>query len=186
MTALDRFLQHWRIHKARRYIPLGARVLDIGSVDGVLFRAIPGLAPNCLGIDPTLKARMVGETFTLVPGFFPQAMPAGERFDIITMLAVLEHFPDSAHESLTTGCAAFLKPGGRMIITVPSALVDQILKVLTALRLVHGMALEEHHGYDVGQTARIFCAPNFRLIRHVRFQLGLNNLFVFERTPSGS
>ena len=69
-----------------------------------------------------------------------------------------------------------------MIITVPSPFVDQILKVLTTLRLVHGMSVEEHHGYDIKQTAQIFSAPNFRLLSHERFQLGLNNLFVFERT----
>jgi hypothetical protein len=184
MTSLDRLLQNWRIQKARPFIPSGGRVLDIGSVDGVIFRAIPGLARNCLGIDPTLKARVDGDGFTLFPGFFPQAMPRGELFDVITMLAVLEHFPNEAHGALAAGCAAHLKPGGRMILTVPSPRVDQILKVLAAMRLVHGMSLEEHHGYDVAQTARIFSAPNFRLLRHARFQLGLNNLFVFERTES--
>jgi len=182
MTLLDRFLQNWRIRKARAFIPVGARVLDIGSVDGVMFKQIPGLAKNCLGIDPTLKAIVKSDGFDLIPGFFPADMPSGQLFDSITMLAVLEHFPDEAHASLAAGCANHLKPGGRMIITVPSPFVDQILKVLTTLRLVHGMSLEEHHGYDIKQTAQIFSAPNFRLLRHERFQLGLNNLFVFERT----
>lgn len=181
MTPLDRFLQNWRIRKARPFIPSGARVLDIGSVDGVMFRQIPGLARNCLGIDPTLKSPVTGEGFKLIPGFFPDDMPAGQEFDAITMLAVLEHFPNEAHAALSTGCHKYLKPGGRMIITVPSPFVDQILKVLTTLRLVHGMSLEEHHGYDISQTARIFSEPQFCLVRHERFQFGLNNLFVFER-----
>ncbi len=182
MTLLDRFLQNWRIRKARAFIPVGARVLDIGSVDGVMFKQIPSLAKNCLGIDPTLKAIVKSDGFDLIPGFFPADMPSGQLFDSITMLAVLEHFPDEAHASLAAGCATHLKPGGRMIITVPSPFVDQILKVLTTLRLVHGMSVEEHHGYDIKQTAQIFSAPNFRLLSHERFQLGLNNLFVFERT----
>ena len=181
MTALDRFLQNWRIRKARPFIPSGARVLDIGSVDGVMFRQIPGLARNCLGIDPTLNKPVMGEGFNLIPGFFPQDMPVGEQFDAVTMLAVLEHFPNEAHALLASGCATHLKPGGRIIITVPSPFVDQILKVLTTLWLVHGMSLEEHHGYDIAQTAQIFSEPNFRLLRHERFQFGLNNLFVFER-----
>jgi SAM-dependent methyltransferase len=181
MTALDRLLQNWRIRKTRPFIPPGSRVLDIGSADGVLFQRISGLAPDCLGIDPTLPRAVTGCGYRLLPGVFPQDMPAGEKFDAITMLAVLEHFPDAAHRALATGCGDYLKPGGRLIITVPAPFVDQILKVLTTLRLVHGMSLEEHHGYDVAQTPRIFAPPTFYPLRHERFQLGLNHLFVFER-----
>ena len=58
---------------------------------------------------------------------------------------------------------------------------ERILEVLKGLRLIDGMSLEEHHGYEVGHTATIFGPPDFRLVRHRRFQLGLNHLFVFER-----
>ncbi len=53
--------------------------------------------------------------------------------------------------------------------------------LLKRLRLIDGMSLEEHHGYDVGETTAIFGEPDFRLVRHRKFQLGLNNLFIFER-----
>jgi len=94
---------------------------------------------------------------------------------------VLEHFPAAAYLDLASGCARFLKPGGHLVITVPSSLVDRILEVLKFLRLIDGMSLEEHHGFDAGQTPAIFPAADFRLIRRKRFQLGLNNLFVFQR-----
>jgi hypothetical protein len=74
-----------------------------------------------------------------------------------------------------------LKPNGRLIITVPSPMVDHVLKVLKFLRLIDGMSLEEHHGFEVHQTTAIFPAKDFRLVKRKRFQLGLNNLFVFER-----
>jgi len=51
-----------------------------------------------------------------------------------------------------------------------------------AFHLIDGMSLEEHHGYEVSQTTKIFSPPDFRLVLHRRFQLGLNHLFVFERT----
>ena len=182
MTFFDRFLQIWRIRKARPFINQGARVLDIGSVDGVMFQAVPNLAANCIGIDPTLKTIIREKGYTLIPGFFPADMPDAEQFDTITLLAVLEHFPEHAYPSLVQGCLKHLKPGGRIIITVPSPLVDHILKLLSALRLVHGMSLEEHHGYEIKQTVHIFAEPGFKLTCHKRFQLGLNNLFVFERS----
>jgi len=108
-------------------------------------------------------------------------MPPVKPFDVITMLAVLEHFPPAEYENLKNGCLRFLKPGGLLLITVPSSRVDQILAVLKFFRLIDGMSLEEHHGFEVQETTSIFPAENFRLLRHATFQLGLNHLFVFER-----
>jgi 2-polyprenyl-3-methyl-5-hydroxy-6-metoxy-1,4-benzoquinol methylase len=184
MTWLDNYLQRQRIARARRFLSAGARVLDIGSVDGVMFQMLDFLGAGCLGIDPTLRAPVTETKFRLVPGFFPQDMPEVEPFDAVTMLAVLEHFPEAAYAPLADGCFRFLKPGGRVIITVPSPRVDQILAVLQKLRLVHGMSLEEHHGYEVTHTTTIFGPPRFQLLCRETFQFGLNNLFVFERTPA--
>jgi len=67
------------------------------------------------------------------------------------------------------------------MITVPSSAVDHLLAVLTTIRLVHGMSLEHHYGFEPHQTADIFSAHGFQPVAHHRFQLGLNNLFVFQR-----
>jgi 2-polyprenyl-3-methyl-5-hydroxy-6-metoxy-1,4-benzoquinol methylase len=182
MTWLDEFLQRWRIAKARPFLSPGARVLDIGSASGALFRQLDHLVPDGVGIDPTLRQNEEGNNFRLIAGYFPQDMPACGPFDAITMLAVLEHFPETDHASLAAGCRRFLRPGGKLIVTVPSTRVDCILAVLKKFRLIHGMSLEEHHGYEVRQTAEIFCPPHFRLVCHRTFQLGLNHLFVFERS----
>lgn len=183
MKYTDRLLQNWRISKVRPYIAPSDRILDIGSADGALFSALgKSVGANSIGVDPTLKQKLTVNGCALLPGFFPQAIPPDTGvFDVITMLAVLEHFPESAYESLREGCEKFLRPGGKLLITVPSPQVDHILAVLTFLRLVDGMALEEHHGFEVGQTTRIFRPEMFRLIKRSGFQLGLNNLFVFER-----
>ena len=180
MTSVDRALQNWRIAMAAQHILSGARVLDIGSGDGALFKQLGDRLGGGLGVDPTLAADQNWGRVQLRAGLFPDAIPAGtEPFDVITMLAVLEHFPEDAYAGLGANCARFLKPNGRLVITVPSPLVDRILVVLKWLRLVDGMSLEEHHGYDTERTRTVF-APHFRLVRHQRFQLGLNNLFVFE------
>jgi SAM-dependent methyltransferase len=186
MKSTDRFLQAWRIAKVRKFIPAGAKILDIGSEDGALFRRLgPVVGAGSMGVDPTLKQPLTVNGFVLHAGFFPEAMPASAgQFDVITMLAVLEHFPDSGYASLRAGCEKYLRPGGKLLITVPSPQVDLILKWLTFFRLIDGMSLEEHHGYKVRNTFEIFPPPRFRLICYKPFQLGLNNVFVFERTDA--
>ena len=103
------------------------------------------------------------------------------QFDAITMLAVLEHVPTDAQAGLAQACAIHLRPGGQLIITVPSPAVDRILEVLMALRLVHGMSVEQHYGFDTESVPAIFSGHGLGLTVHRRFQCGLNNLFVFRR-----
>jgi SAM-dependent methyltransferase len=181
MKAIDRLLQRWRISKARAYIAPGARVLDIGCADGELFRRIPHVGEG-IGVDPDLPASMPSlPNAVLVRGVFPEALPDHRPFDVITLLAVLEHVPPQSQRNLALDCARHLKPGGHLVITVPSPFVDHILAVLKFFRLIHGMALEQHYGYDPRQTATLFAVGGLDLISTRRFQLGLNYLFVFRK-----
>lgn len=181
MKSVDRFLRDARIARARPWIPAGARVLDIGCLDGEMFRQLSGLIGPSVGIEPTLDAKVVESGYELVPGLFPEAAPHGQTFDVITMLAVLEHIPPEPQSRLAELCAALLEPGGRVVITVPSPRVDAILHVLLKLRLIDGISAHEHYGFEPKATPQLFPAPRFRMLRRTRFQLGLNNLFVFER-----
>jgi SAM-dependent methyltransferase len=184
MKAVDRLLQRWRISKARAYVTPGARVLDIGCADGELFRRLAGVSEG-VGIDPDLPSTSSASAIpcaTLLKGLFPQALLDDRPFDVITLLAVLEHVPPDAQKTLALECARYLKPGGHLVITVPSPFVDHILTMLRFLRLIHGMALEQHYGYDPRQTATLFAVGGLVLVKARRFQLGLNNLFVFKKT----
>ncbi|MBC7381372.1 MAG: methyltransferase domain-containing protein [Bacteroidia bacterium] len=181
MKALDRYLQKIRIQKAGKYIRKNDTVLDIGSVDGIMFESWRGLIGKSIGVDPTLKTKIETDLYTLYPGYFPEACPQNITFNAITLLAVLEHIPTSEQTRLAADCYNFLQPGGRLIITVPSPQVDTILSVLLKLRLIEGMSLEEHYGYKPSDTELIFSQPHFKLIHKRSFQFGLNNLFVFER-----
>jgi predicted SAM-dependent methyltransferase len=97
------------------------------------------------------------------------------------MLAVLEHIPREEQVQLSKEFYHYLEAKGRVIITVPSSFVDHILWVLSKLRLVDGMSLGEHYGFKANETPALFNLEQFKLIKHKKFQLGLNNLFVFEK-----
>ena len=183
MKALDRFIQNRRMAQVRPHLPPGGRVLDIGCADGALFRRVPGLG-DYVGLDSALIEPVDRPRFRLIRGTFPDALPNHEPFDAITLLAVIEHIPPDQLERLARECSAHLKPGGHLLITVPSAMADRILDLLRCLRLIDGMALEEHHGFSAGQTPAIFAGLDLDLVKRKRFQLGLNNLFVFRRRVS--
>ena len=184
MRVLDRVLQRWRIVRAASWLPDGADVLDIGWADGALFRHLGRRRGAGLGVDPTLKYPCTVGAASLCPGLVPDAVPLGRRFDAVTMLAVLEHVPAVEQPALANACSRLVRTGGVAVITVPSPAVDAVLAVLGRLRLVDGMSLHEHFGFAPGDVPRVFGDPCWALVRHRRFQLGLNNLFIFRRTAA--
>ena len=181
MRPLDRLFQWWRIQRVQPYLPPRARVLDIGCGDGGLFRALGDRISGGLGLDSDLAAPVESGAYRLIRGTFPGGVPPGTApFDAITMMAVLEHVPLQEQPRVAAACHALLKPGGRLIITVPSPFVDHILHVLKFLPFLYeGHSLEQHYGYDVRRTPVVFAS--LRLMTARKFQLGLNNLFVFEK-----
>lgn len=181
MTALDRLLQKHRILKAARYITRGMSVLDIGCCDGALFQMLKDRISKGVGIDPVHHPIWIGERFQRIIGSFPEDVHNLGEFDAITMLAVLEHVPSDKLETLPLSCAKYLKGNGLLIITMPSPIVDYILKFLQWIRMVDGMSLEEHHGLSAETILALFCREYFDLIIKKSFQFGLNNLFVFQK-----
>src|SRR5207249_1744547 len=116
--------------------------------------------------------------FRIMPARFEVPAPFEDAsFDVVVLLATLEHIRDK--EGLIQECYRLVRWNGRVIVTVPSPYVDHLLAVLSALRLLDGMSLEEHHGFDPASTPSLFLAAGFRLEHSQRFQLGLNHLFVF-------
>ncbi len=186
MKSFDYYLQKQRIAAVRPWIVPGATVLDIGSADGALFEALGSHIARGIGIDPDVPAEMTIGRYTLMPGMVPDTDLPAAAFDCITMLAVLEHIPHASQQALVEYCYGRLKDGGRVVITVPSPLVDYILVCLRWLRIIDAMSLEQHYGYHPGQTPVLFGAPYFRMLQHKRFQLGLNNLYVFEKVAAGT
>lgn len=183
MKRIDRFIRNRRIQQARRAIPSGSRVLDIGCHDGAFFKALGPCLRYGVGIDPGLRCPINHPAFELLPGTFPSDLPSDFRsFDCVCALAVLEHIPPDQTQAFAVAVAELLRADGLAVLTVPSARVDAILAVLIRLKLVDGMEAEQHHEFDVAEVIPLFQKTGLTLERHRRFQLGLNNLYVFRKS----
>jgi SAM-dependent methyltransferase len=179
MRCIDRVLQDWRARKARPWIREGAQVLDIGCHQGEFLSSLGERIGPSVGLDP-LAVPETTPRYRLLTELFKPPMPFPDgSFDAVVMLATLEHIRDK--EPLAHECWRLLRPGGRVIITVPSGFVDVIVHMLCKVRLADGMSLDEHHGYDPRTTPEVFGRHGFVLERWRRFQLGLNHLFVLHK-----
>ena len=104
---------------ASRY-PTG-RLLDVGCGNGEFIDVMSKKGLSCVGLEPNLtQARSVKESTglpvvndVLKEGLFPPA-----SFDVVTFIQVLEHLLDPL-EALRIA-NSFLKPGGMVVIDVPS------------------------------------------------------------------
>jgi len=181
MKKLDKYIQLQRIKKAADYIR-GNTVLDIGCHHGELFEYI--LKYKSItgdGIDPVLNHISNKESYSLYPGYFPADLPVQKQYECITLLAVLEHIPIKTIETFPSLFKKYLRPKGRVIITIPSKSLDYILNVLLFFRLIKGMDLEHHQDFERNEIKRIFLNQGYSLISEKKFELGLNNLYVFEQ-----
>lgn len=181
MTVIDQALARWRIAKAGRHIPQGSQVLDVGCADGTLFSQLDERLTGGVGIDACAGSWADGLKYRFVNGTFPEDLPDVGPFDAITMLAVLEHVPPDEQARWASTCARLLVTGGRLVVTVPAPSADHVLDGLRAVRLLEGMELHQHYGFEPRHAPKLFTDEGLHLRRSERFQLGFNNLFVFEK-----
>jgi trans-aconitate methyltransferase len=156
-------------------------VLDIGCGDGYLLQRVS--AERRDGLDPTLEHDRNEAGLRLCRGSFPgdlAALSMTGPYDAIFSLAVFEHLTDEDLRLARAHIPGLLNKRGRLIITVPHPLVDRILDVLMFLRLIDGQAVHEHHGFEPSRLCDL-ASDDLKLVSQKTFQLGLNNLFVFEK-----
>lgn len=180
MKWLDYRLQWERTHRVLPYVSQGDRILDIACADGALFRLLGDRIATGVGIDVDPVPPSSGK-HVYIRGSFPTAMPAAELFDVVAALAVVEHIPEKDQQAFATAAADQLRSGGRLVVTVPSSRVDDVLRVMKALRVVDGMRDDQHYGFDPRKAIAMFEQAGLVLERHSRFELGLNHLLVFRK-----
>jgi 2-polyprenyl-6-hydroxyphenyl methylase/3-demethylubiquinone-9 3-methyltransferase len=99
------------------------RVLDIGCGGGVLCEPLAQLGAAVVGVDPARTAIGVAKRHALEAGItvdyrcdtIETLARAGEKFDVVLAMEVIEHVTHSA--DFLDRCAQLVRPGGLMILS---------------------------------------------------------------------
>jgi SAM-dependent methyltransferase len=96
------------------------RLLDVGSAHGWFLDAASTRGYEVTGLEPDAGILAAhGGRHRVIRGLFPQDLPAGERFDVISFHDVFEHLPDP--DAVLRACVASLEPGGLLVLNLPSS-----------------------------------------------------------------
>lgn len=144
-----------------RFVPPGARVLDVGCGDGWLGGVLPGRA--WLGVEPNPVLLEMGRArgLSVLPGRaeflpFPDA-----SFDAACLFDVLEHLGDDA--AALREARRVLRPGGVLLASVP---------LHPGVWSAHDEACGHLRRYRRGELARLLEASGFRVLER-RFFVSL-------------
>jgi SAM-dependent methyltransferase len=178
-TRLDQFIARMRFRAAYPCIRAGSRVCDLGcGLETAFLHYAAERVSYGVGMDDQVEDGICGR-WRRIRADLTKTLPSeSEQFDHVVMLAVLEHLAEP--EFVLREAHRILAPGGSLIMTWPSAMVDPILAMLHRLRLVSDeMESEEHQKrIPAGILEGMLRCIGFSEFQHRRFEFGLNHLLV--------
>ena len=178
-TGIDHFIARMRFRAAYPFIKQGSRVCDLGcGLETAFLDYAAGRIASGVGLDDQVADGMQGR-WKRVRGDLRNPLPFSDgEFDHVVMLAVLEHLTEP--EKVLREANRVIAPGGSLILTWPSSMVDPILNVLHALHLISDeMESNEHQKrIPVETLEKMLHRIGFQRFVHHRFEFGLNNLMV--------
>lgn len=132
----------------------GLHILDIGCGGGILSEPLARLGAKVVGIDPGADAIAVAREHAALSELAvdyrvatAEALAkAGERFDVVLAMEVVEHVTDVA--LFLRGAAAMVKPGGLMIAATINRTLKSFALAIVAAEYLLGWLPRGTHRWD--------------------------------------
>jgi len=148
---LEPLLARLRTQRANRLIPAElrqGRILDIGCGSYPYFLAHTAFAEKFavdqLPMPKETANRNRIEFFELNLNQRPSLPFDPVYFEVVTLLAVVEHLNPESMAALFKECYRVLKPGGMVVLSTPAAWSDGLLHLMAHLNLVSAEEIHEH------------------------------------------
>src|SRR5260370_41981803 len=162
----------------------GARVCDLGcGLDAAFLDYASDRIAHGVGVDEQVRDGGGGRWQRVRADICAPLPLESAQFDHVVMLAVLEHLAQP--EPVLREAYRILAPGGSLIMTWPSPMVDPLLKVLHGLSIVSDeMKLDQHQKrIPVGTLQQMLHRIGFHDFIHYPFEFWLNNLMTASPQP---
>jgi 2-polyprenyl-6-hydroxyphenyl methylase / 3-demethylubiquinone-9 3-methyltransferase len=132
----------------------GLRLLDIGSGGGLLSEPLARIGAQVVGVDPAAKniaaARLHAEENEVAVdyrvGTAEMLADAGERFDVVLAMEVVEHVTDV--NLFVRRCAEMVRPGGLMILATLNRTLKSFALAIVGAEYVLGWLPRGTHRWD--------------------------------------
>jgi len=182
---LEPLLRQFRIRRVLPYLRRypGCRLLDIGcGAHARLLRTVEPYLASGVGVDfkaPPLESAKLSTRCAALG----ESLPFGDaQFDLVTMLAVLEHLEHPA--AILREVARVLRPQGGLVLTAPAHAAKPVLEFLAyRVGIVSAAEIRDHKRYfNPAELVELARGAGLQTERCGRFQLGFNN-FLFATKP---
>ncbi len=174
---LEPLLRKLRLKKVMPHIPRNAILLDIGCGHKASFlKYASSHIKQGFGVDFKVSPFQFKNIEVSQLKFNGQLPFQDSSFDVVTMLAVLEHIEQE--KEMLSEIYRVLAPGGKLVLTVPSVWAKPILEFLSyRLKIVSEEEIRDHKRYYNRQKLRqvLINEAGFISFNHRYFQLWMNN-----------
>lgn len=146
-SLVDRLLRWLRLHKVIPHVPKGVVVCDIGCGPHYAFlKSVAGTIGKGIGLDKRVVPTDE-ENIEIRKVLLDDMLPLEDAsVDVVSMLAMLEHI-DEDHAILRE-CLRILKPGGYILITVPTYWNKPVGEFLAyRLKVIEAEQYRDHKRY---------------------------------------
>lgn len=173
---LEPVLARQRAQTANQLIPpqlRQGRILDIGCGTYPYFLAHTEFekkfAIDQLPMPTHVASNLRIEGFSLNLNLRPALPFDPDFFNVVTLLAVVEHLNPDSMAVIFQEIHRVLRPGGRVIMTTPAAWSDGLLRLMARLRLVSAEEIDEHaYAYTLPLIGWYYGQAGFEM-RKVKF-----------------
>ena len=176
-TFFDRILRSLRISKIKSHIPSSTILCDLGcGGKAYLLKYFESQLQYGYGFDKDVPEE-TAKKYSVKKLMLESKIPLdNDSVDIVTMLASLEHF--SNESGVLQEVRRILRPGGRVLITVPTEHNKPLLELLASLGVIDKTEIIDHKRYyskskltDSLESAGF--SPDYIDVRYWQFGLNL-------------
>lgn len=175
---LEPLARYFRLKRIKPFLKPFTKCLDVGcGVNGKLVKEFSPNVEKIFGLDKKVNEFVERNMVVKKHNFNKEPMPFTDNFfDIITMLAVLEHV--DRREYVLTEIYRILKPEGVLLLTVPTWTAKPILEFLAfKIGVINAEEVTDHKTYFwKNELSELVLRAGFRKdkIKMSYFELGVN------------